>query len=317
MAAYWKGLSDWLWRCPPELFYQQIMDERMQCLSYLVAAEPDEIDTGDRDRLTFVDAAGDGPAYPYQQKYLDDRRPGHTYTRFDSPEYQTAYFFCGYAFTALGRARDQTRQGPKPSFYSTLILGHFRQLYYRMGVAAHYQRAALLYFADEMSAAAKMLAGYDAASEAEHRQYRERMNTVQMEFLKFRSRSYFPEMTNQLQGQELNRMWHTHLGIKELFEQVDRTCDQINEVFTQRAAERLSRSQERLARVAAVFLPLSVALSGLSVAFAGDFLPKWFETGTDVPGRLWQITGGVMATTLAVSLVLWRWVRKPPTDRGE
>ncbi len=55
-----------------------------------------------------------------------------------------------------------------------------------MGVAAHFQRAALLYFADEMSTAAKLLANLPAQEEAGHTRYREHMNKVQMEFLKFR-----------------------------------------------------------------------------------------------------------------------------------
>ena len=44
---------------------------------------------------------------------------------------------------------------------------------------------------------------------------------------------YHQRRTNQLQGEEMNRLWHSHLRIRELFDVVDRTCDQINEVFTQ------------------------------------------------------------------------------------
>jgi len=121
------------------------MDERMQCLSYLAAADPSEISIGDRDRLTFADAADSAP-YPYNPAFLAKGRDHHTYGRFDAPEPQTVYFFCSYAFTALGWAEN--------TFYSNLVLDHFRTLYYRMGIAAHFQRAALLYLADEMSTAA-------------------------------------------------------------------------------------------------------------------------------------------------------------------
>lgn len=279
---------------PKGLFIQQIMDERMQCMSYLAAAEPSEIGPGDRDRLTFVDAAGTDD-FPYNRTFLDRHRGSHTYDRFDAPEYQTAYFFCGYGFTALGRAREKPPNESKESFFATLVLDHFRRMYYRMGLAAQYQRAALLYFADEMSTAAKMLAGHSAASESEHRDYRDKLFAVQMQFIKFRSRSYFPEMTNQLQGQELNRLWHTHLGIRELFDQVDRTCDQINEVYTQKAAERLNLW-------ATWFLPWSIGLSFLSVLFAAP------AALSDRSSPFWVLYL-LLALTVVVVLGCWWCVR--------
>ena len=105
----------------------------------------------------------------------------------------------------------------------------------------------------------------------------------------------------------MNRLWHTHLGVRELFEQVDRTCDQINEVFTQKAAERLSR-------VAAFFLPLSVALSLLSVLFAGDFLPKYVGLAESSDGvfhwvNLFKLPHLLAVVTLVVGGValLWGW----------
>jgi len=181
-----------------------------------------------------------------------------------------------------------------------------------MGIVSHYQRAALLYFADEMSTAAKMLARLNPKSEATNETYRERMNLVQMQFLKFRSRSYFPEITNQLQGEEMNRMWHTHLRIRELFEAVDRTCDQINEVFTQRASE-------RLARIATKLLPLSVAFSLLSVLFASDFLPKylglWDETDWNWGwSYLLRAPHCLAFTSLAATGLAWLYGRKLARD---
>jgi hypothetical protein len=198
---------------------------------------------------------------------------------------QTAYFFCGFAFTALGRTRDLDDPA-RDSFFVRHVLDHFQRHYYRMGVVPHYQRAALLYFADEMATAAKMLARRPARRERGHQAYRDRLRRVQLRFLKFQSRSYFPEITNHPQGAELNRLWHTHLGIPGLFGHVDDTCDQINEVFAREAAERLGR-------FAAFGLPVGLGLALLSVLFAGEFLPKYADLGENSDGRWdWANAGG-------------------------
>ncbi len=291
-------------------FYQQIMDERMQCMTYLAVENPREVNKGDRDRLTFVDSAGPDK-YPYNLRFLKRNREFHTYDRFGQTEYQTLYYFCSYAFTSLGKAWEDCTALPadrKSSFYSNYILTHFREQYYRMGVIAHFQRAALLYFADEMSTAAKLLADVPAELESENEQYRKHMNRVQMEFLKFRSRSYFPDVTNQQQGQEMNRLWHNHLGIRDLFQQVDQSCDQINEVFTQRVSEGLAKSQEKLARTASFYLPITVGFSLLAVLFADAILPKLI---TDSVGRsMLFIWISILVIALASAPGFWLAYRK-------
>lgn len=282
-----KRLRRWIDQSKPKgLFYEQIMDERMQCMSYLAAAEPSQISTGDCDRLTFVDASGTDE-FPYNPAFLKARRDAHKYDRFDSLEYRTAYYFCAYAFTALGR--NDCPNG----FYTNHVLQHFRHQYYRMAIVAHYQRAALLYFSNEMAIAAKRLAGRKTRDEPGHRGYRDSLNDLQMQFIKFRSRSYFPDLTNQLQGQELNRLWFKHLDIQALFDQVDRTCDQINEVFTQRAAERLNRW-------VAVFVPLSIGLTLVPILFDDRSFNTWPTLAA------WIGSSVVVGLSLLLGWLLWR-----------
>jgi hypothetical protein len=82
------------------LFYQQIMDERIPAMSFFAVDDPGEVSQGDLDRITFYDAAGSDP-YPYQEKFLADRRDRYTYNRFCN--YKTTYVCSGYGFAVVGK----------------------------------------------------------------------------------------------------------------------------------------------------------------------------------------------------------------------
>lgn len=198
---------------------------------------------GDYDRLTFVDDGNDNSEpenYPYNPFFLERRRLEYTYDRFS--HYGTTYLCSGYGFTAVGKAE---------WFFENIILGHFRHHYFRMGLVAHYQRAALLYFSDELSNAIKTLAGKGPVDELIDPIFRSQLETVQMNFLKFRSRAYFPEVTNQLQGQELWKFWFDHLNSQLLFEIVDSSSERITSVLAQHETREMTKAQMRLAELQA------------------------------------------------------------------
>ncbi len=236
------------------LCFQSVMDERIPTMSYFAFTDPSQVAEGDYDRLTFVDAASDTDdtayTYPYHREFLARSREKYRYERFS--HYGTTYLCSGYGFTVVGKY---------DPFFTTVVLGHFRRHYFRMGLLAHYQRAALLYFADELSNAIKKLEGKGTAEELQDEKFRKHVEDIQMKFLKFRSRSYFSEVSNQMQAQELFRFWFDHLNSKPLFDQVDATSQRLTSVL----AESETRS---LTRVASYGVPLSVGLAAASASFA-------------------------------------------------
>lgn len=282
------------------LCYQQIVDERIPAMTYLGVDDPTALTDGDMDRLTFLDAAGTDD-FPYQKEFLAERRKNYTYDRFW--DYGTRYLCSGYGFTLLGEYGDDT--------FDKILQGHFRTHYFRLGLIAHYLRAALLGFADELSESIKKLAGPgDANTELGNPAFRRRVEEIQFAFLKFRSRAWFPEVTNQLQGSELYAIWFKHLNIGTLFQQVDETSERLHDVLTEYETRQLSRTQDYLTKFASVFLPLSLVFSFLSVLYASDFLPKVLDgKGADTPQVLSWLTagfallGGILGLVL-VSLVL-------------
>jgi hypothetical protein len=247
---------------PDELFVQQLLDERMPCMSYFAVADPAEVSLGDRDRLTFIDASGTD-AFPYDDSFLAEHRAKHTYARFAN--YDTHYLCSGYGFAMLGKASD--------SHFGNILPEHFSQHYFCLALIAHYQRAALLYFADELSSSLKDLSGKPISEELADPGFRKHIEEIQHRFLKFRTRMFFPEVSNQLQGKELFRMWFDTLETERLFALVDTASERLTSVL----AERESR---QLARVANSLAPWFVGLAVASCLFgATSFIriENWYN----------------------------------------
>jgi len=297
------------------LCYQQIMDERIPALSYVGVDDSAAITPGDLDRLTFFDAAG-ADDFPYDRGFLDEHRKRHTYERF--AHYGTRFLFSGYGFTTVGNVGDY--------FFGTVLEGHFRHHYFKLGLLAHYLRASLLGFADELAEAIKLLQGEgDVLTEWSNPKFRDKVQQIQTRFLKFRNRSWFPEVSNQQQGSELHQKWFAHLSLDTLFRQVCDTSAQLHASLAEHETRQLSRSQEKLAKIAAIVLPLSVALSVLSVLFA-SVIPSQPEKPTpdsihaDFYLRLglWTLIpallfGGLLAFSKPLRAVwrrVWRWARR-------
>lgn len=263
------------------LYVQQLLDERMPVMSYFAVDDPAEISTGDRDRLTFVDASGPDE-YPYDEEFLRNDRPRHTYARF--AHYQTHYFCSGYGFAMLGKNTD---------FFHTVLGDHFGRHYFCLGLIAHYQRAALLYFADELASSVKDLAGKTIGEELASPEFRKHVEQIQHRFLKFRSRSFFPEVSNQLQGRELFRMWFEALETERLFDLVDSTSERLTSVL----AERESR---QLARIATSAVPWLIGLAVAAALFSTrESLNVYRNYGNGID---WVFVGVVSFSLLMVLL---------------
>jgi hypothetical protein len=234
-------------------YYQQIVDDRIPGMTYLAVDDPRSISDGDFDRLTFCDLA-DEASFPFSEQFLKRNREKYAYERFwrrkrdhDTSTYQldTRYLCSGYQFVVVGRKAND--------FFTGHVLHHFRRHYFRMGLIVHFHRAALLKFADEIADAIKTVKNVSWDREFGDREFRARITYLQMTFLKFRSRCWFSEVSNQLQGGELFAWWSQLLGNEDLFKKVDESA--------QRLYTGLAEYESRqLARAAFIGLPLSISV---------------------------------------------------------
>lgn len=220
--------------------FRQIVDDRIPSMVYLAVDDPRSIAPGDFDRLTWCEDGGSNPT-PYSEQFLADDRRRYQYDRFwrdkadhDRPgslEFTTRYLCSGFNFVAVGRAGN--------GFFDNLVLDHWRRHYLRLGMLAHFQRAALLKFADDMGEAVKLLKGLAPQQELDSPAFRDRVQSLQMTYLKFLARAWFSEASSQLQGQELFAWWSKLLGTPGLFAEVDTINDEIHSVLNTRYSQRL------------------------------------------------------------------------------
>jgi hypothetical protein len=237
-----------------KLFVKQLLDDRMPALSFIAVEDPRRIQLDDLDRLP----AFDPPGLDYDPDFRDGLRDSFRYTRFS--HWGTTYYGNGTSMTMLAADSDFARNH---------LVRHFSQHYTRLALLAHYQHSALLSFEDELAESAKTLAG--RAPDAEMKDWAANIREVQKRFLKFRTRSYFTEASNQIQGKELFQFWLNHLGTEKLFDQASSTIAEVHEVLENYEMKQLSEAQFELSRIAWWGLAISIVLSafGAGVQIAG------------------------------------------------
>ena len=233
------------------LSLKQIIDDRIPAMSYLQAGNLSQVSQDDLDRLP----AFDPPGLTYSDEFREAARRVSVYGRFS--HWGTTYHSNGTSFALLC--------GTGTPDY---LLDHFRRHYADMGMIAHYQHAALLYFEDAMAALARDLSNRSTEEEFSDPVWRQKVRNLLQRFLKFRTRSYFTEVSNQVQGRELFTLWIERLGTPALFRSVAETADRIYQTLEDHEAKELAKAQTSLARTAEYGIGLSLFLAGAATVLS-------------------------------------------------
>ncbi|MFO0902141.1 MAG: hypothetical protein U0939_04025 [Pirellulales bacterium] len=238
------------------LCLQQLLDHRIPSFSFIGVESPGEISQDDEDRLP----AFDTPDLIYDRDFRSRHRDRLRYTRFR--HWGTSYYSNGTSMAMVTKRGD----------FQLSLLRHYRRHYLHLAVIAQYQHAALLYFADELADIAKKLAMGE--KESPERDCRDKIRSLQHRFLKFRTRSYFTEVSHQIQGQELFAFWLEHLRTHDLFERVSQTNSEVYEALENfemreiaQEQTKMSVAQTRMTDIATKVIPWSIALAVVSLFF--------------------------------------------------
>ena len=178
------------------LYLQQLIDDRIPSMSFIGVDNPGEIHQDDLDRLPAFDV----PGLDYEPAFRGRLRDSFQYTRFR--HWGTTYYCNGTSFAVLHGIGD----------FSDVLLTHYRRHYTHFGVIAHFQHAALLYFADELAETVKDLAAQPGGDDYSNPAWAEPAIRTLPARLKFRTRSYFTEVSNQIQGKDLFQLWYRTTG---------------------------------------------------------------------------------------------------------
>ena len=237
----------------PGLFLQQLLDCRMPGQSFISVDDPTAISQDDQDKLHTFDPVG----FDYDPDFRAAHRSDFRYTRFR--HWGTTYYCNGTSFALVCNSRE----------FSNLLLNHFRRHYTHFAVIAHYQHAALLYFGDELAEVAKRihpLSEKKCTSRGDSWQLD--LEKLRHRFLKFRTRSYFTEVSNHIQAKDLFSLWFRHLGTKELFENVSNTCVELHAAAENEETKQLTKNSNYLENLASKWLPVLLMVDVFSMIFS-------------------------------------------------
>ncbi len=220
IAAHW----DWLLRplCPDhgdaadsaaELRYRQIEYHRMPVMAWLAVDEPTRLSRADFVRLGLV--TGAGAELPYGEAYLQDFESRHCWDRFwcaQGAAPYTRYLVSGPSLVVVGRA-DSAFFGCRDRG----VLAQFRHAQFLIFLLAHFQKAALLVFADRLVEALRRL---NIGDPENVRAFKREIRAAFESFLRYTHRYWFKDVSEQAQSRALYRLLHRHLELEPLYAEV-------------------------------------------------------------------------------------------------
>lgn len=244
------------------LRYRQLEYYRMPLMAYLAVDKPDQLTSADFVRLALVGGSGDPEKMPIGEGYFDDFKAKHCYdlyrTRTDGRAWpSTTFWSCGHSFILTGDAGSDFFRDVERGY-----LARFRHQHFIMFMIAHFHRAALQMFSDELAGAVSRLDVRDAAAVASFR----RETRAELEaFLRFTHRYWFQEISDQAQIHDLFAMIRRHLGVDRAYEAIRRETQDMSDYLENEAMRRQNESVVRLTVVTAFGLVGAVTTSFLGM----------------------------------------------------
>jgi len=258
---------------PGALRYRQIEYYRMPVMAYLSMDDPRRLTRDDFVRLALVTGAGTTDAHlPYADHHLADFEHKYCYDRFwvnAGAAPNTRYLCNGHALVVVGDARSE--------FFCCRdrgVLAQFRHQHFLLFLIAHFQKASLLMFSDQLVEALKKL---DIRSTPSVKQFKRAIRASFERFLRFTHRYWFHEISEQAQVRALSHMCAAHLGLDPLYDEVK---SRIADMNTYLDADSLRRQASTVVRLTVV------TLFGLIGTITTGFLGMNLLAEADAP--LWR-----------------------------
>lgn len=241
--------------------YRQLEYYRMPMMSFVSLDEPNVLTTADRLRLVLGLAADDGPAHG-----LSDPGTADFEARFCLEPLHLGvggyhgsgrYMTCGNALVVTGPA-----SRPEFTHLERGALGAFRHQHFLVFLIAHFHKAALQMFSDQLAGAVNRLNVRDYhAVQSFRADTRKALET----FLRFTHRYWFLEVSKQEQARELFSLCRRHLDLDRLYDDVRQEVQDMSQYLEAEAARRQNESMMRLTVVTAFGLVGTVATGFLGM----------------------------------------------------
>ncbi len=289
------------------LRFEQVQDDRVPILSYISIEDPQtdspesenqprairQISTGDWLRLANIDDQGDSATYPYSPSFFgDDKNPliDFSYDRFwhatgkppaQDQSHATRWLCSSYSFVGVGEASNR-------AFFTDEHAGalcHFRHHYFALALIALFHRASLMNYKHRLAETSDALLVKDSHPDVVEYHFRQDIEQLAKELMKFRTLYWFAEVSNQIQGMELFDLFRKHLNLEHLFNAVSGDIENATALLRQWDADGQARAGTNLAVVGAILTAIAPMLIwfdhqlGESGIFGSDGWTQAFSTG--------------------------------------
>lgn len=230
---------------PGALRYRQIEYYRMPVMAYLSLDEPRDLTRNDFIRLGLVTGSAAADAIlPYAEQHLADFEQRYCYDRFwmeAGAAPNTRYLCNGHALIVVGDEQSEFFRCEDRG-----VLAQFRHQHFLLFLIAHFQKAALLMFSDQLVEALRRLDIRDAQSV---KGFKRAIRGSFERFLRFTHRYWFHEISEQAQVRALSHLCTRHLGLDPLYEEVR---ERIADMNTYLDADSLRRQANTVVRLTVV-----------------------------------------------------------------
>jgi len=296
IAAHWAYLLAPLVQAQsPEagdIRYRQIEYYRMPALVYLAMENPRALSRNDFVRLGLITAAGEGAALPFAEAHLADFERQYCYDRFwteagdGSDGGSTRYMCCGHGLVVVGDAR-----WPFFTDANRGVLAQFHHQHFLIFLIAHFQKAALLMFSDQLVHALERLeVGNPESVKRFKRTIRQRFEI----FLRFTHRYWFHDLSEQVLAKALYQLCARHLGLDPLYVEVKERIHDMDEYLDSDSLRRQANTVVRLTVVTIFGLigTVTTGFLGMNLIAAADepIGEKLLYTGLVLIATLWLTT---------------------------
>ena len=257
---------------PGTLRFRQIEYYRMPMMAYLAVDDPRLLTRSDFIRLGMVTGGSDAipgneVPLPYAETHLADFEQEFCYDRFwaeSGAAPNTRYLCSGLALIAVGDARSE--------FYRCSdrgVLAQFRHQHFLLFLIAHFQKATLLMFSDQLAEALNAL---DITRPESIKRFKRHIRLSYVSFLGFTHRYWFHEVSEQAQVKALFHLCTRHLEIDPLYAEVKERIRDMNSYLDADALRRQANTVVRLTVVTIFGLigTITTGFLGMNLIAAAD-----------------------------------------------
>jgi hypothetical protein len=257
------------------LRFRQIEYYRMPMMAYLAVDEPRLLTRADFIRLGLVTGGGETlpgseATLPYADRHLADFEQQFCYDRFwaDSGAAPNTRYLCsGLSLIVIGDAQSE--------FYRCRdrgVLAQFRHQHFLLFLIAHFQKATLLMYSDQL---AEALTAMDVTRPDSIKRFKRQIRLSYVGFLGFTHRYWFHEVSEQAHVKALFHMCTDHLQIDALYKEVKERIHDMNGYLDADALRRQANTVVRLTVVTIFGLIGTVTTGFLGMNLLAEAEASW------------------------------------------